>query len=37
MNDFEEFPAGLLSLLRRLVVADLVNKFVECFKAETEF
>jgi hypothetical protein len=29
MNGFKEFPAGLLLLVRRLIVADLVSDFVE--------
>ena len=35
MNGFEECLAGLLELVRRLVVADLVSELVEYFKAET--
>ncbi len=37
MNGFEECLAGLLELLRRLVVADLISGFVEYFKTKAGF
>jgi len=37
MNGFEEYLAGFLKLVRRLVVADLVSDLVKYFKAEPGF
>ena len=37
MNGIEEFPASLLELVRRLVVADFKSERVEYFKATPGF
>jgi len=37
MNGFDECLAGLLSLVRRLIVADLASGLVKYFKAESGF
>ena len=37
MNDFEEFLAGFLELLRRLVVTDLESDSIEYFKGHPWF
>ena len=37
MNSFEEYLAGLLETVRRLVVADLVSDRVEYCKADAGF
>ena len=37
MYGFKEFLAGLLLLVRRLVVADFVSELVKYFKADAGF